>query len=186
MSKSPFVPYIFPDTSCSWMIHVCNPWGSQNWKKMVILFHFLSHCEPLGASKGPLGIPIIRYLFVLLPTLDSHKSWISVTLGYVTLQKKRALFSFYHHCTFFKAPRVLEGGPCRSQSSVTHLLPFPYTRCWSLMGQCRTQENWKKKAPFPDLRYVKSPSGPYRRAPMGPKSPLFISTSPSTLYANDW
>ena len=54
---------------------------------MLISYHFLSHYEPLGASKGLLGVPIIRYLFMLLSNLGRHKTGISITLGYYKSEK---------------------------------------------------------------------------------------------------
>ena len=77
-------------------------------KKMLISYHFLSHYEPLGAFKGLLGVPIIRYLFVLLSNLGGHNSGISVTLRYY-ITEKITLLSFYYQWTIFYSPK----GPCR-------------------------------------------------------------------------
>ena len=78
----------------------------------------------MGAFKGLPGVPIIRYLFVLLSNLGGHNSGISVTLRYY-ITEKITLLSFYYQWTIFLAPRVLVGGPCRSQSPVTHMYPYP-------------------------------------------------------------
>ena len=107
-SESPTVQFIFPDRSCSWPIILWNPRGPQNRKKMLISYLFLSHYEPLGAFKGLLGVPIIRYLFVLLSNLGRHKTGISITFGYYK-SEKITLLSFYYHRTIFKAQ-----GPCRA------------------------------------------------------------------------
>ena len=80
--------------------------------------------SPWEPFRGLLGVPIVRYLFVLLSNLGGHKTGISITLGYY-ITEKTTLLSLYYHRTFFKAPRVLVGGPCRSQSPVTHLYPSP-------------------------------------------------------------
>ena len=105
---------------------------------MLISYHFLSHYEPLGAFKGLLGVPIIRYLFVLLSNLGRHKTGISITLGYYK-SEKITLLSFYYQWTIFLAPRVLVGGPCRSQSPVTHLYPSPTLDAEVL---CRVRQNF--------------------------------------------
>ena len=71
---------------------------------MLISYHFLSHYEPLGAFKGLLGVPIIRYLFVLLSNLGRHKTGISITLGYYKSEKKN-IAQFLLSSDYFLKPQ---------------------------------------------------------------------------------
>ena len=121
----------------------------------------------MGAFKGLPGVPIIRYLFVLLSNLGGHNSGISVTLRYY-ITEKITLLSFYYQCTIFYSPKDPCRGPCRSQSPVTHLYPSPTldANVWWV-----SIEIIKKKKEFcsfpPILSTFRTPESPIR-GPLGP------------------
>ena len=79
--------------------------------------------SPWEPFRGLLGVPIVRYLFVLLSNLGGHKTGISITLGYYITEKTTLLSLFYHRTFFLKPQGSLKGAPVGPNPQLPSSIP---------------------------------------------------------------